>query len=190
MKKKNIIKTILILILGFLVIGFVASNHLKEKEVLEPPTIPLTEELTIKNSISLEYMDIIHLSNGASYLIPINTEKIDALDIGANFKDRLYKLYNDSKEFDIDIKDYKVRGYEVKLNDVIKNIYSIKKNDNSLIIFLKNDNTIGVFNYENYYNLMYTDVKDNYNNIENVLKIENNELYYLDGTKISVEKVL
>ena len=50
------------------------------------------------------------------------------------------------------------------------------------IIFIKENNTIGLLNYEEYYDLLNTKVIDNYNNISNVLDIDNNKIIYLDGS--------
>ena len=37
---------------------------------------------------------------------------------------------------------------------------------------------------------MYTDVKDNYNNLTNVLKVEDNYLYYIDNTKVELKSII
>ena len=55
--------------------------------------------------------------------------------------------------------------------------------DVEYIIFLKDNNTIGLFNTEEYYDLLYTEVTDNYHNLKNVLDIKDNKIIYLDGSK-------
>ena len=52
------------------------------------------------------------------------------------------------------------------------------------IVFIKENNKIGVFNYDEYYNLLYTKVEDNYNDLENIKDVENNKIIYLDGSII------
>ena len=73
---------------------------------------------------------------------------------------------------------------------LVEKIYNVVVNDKSYIIFLKENNKIALFDYDSYYNLMYTEVMDNYNNIENVLKIENDNLYYLDNSVVKLDTLI
>ena len=71
-----------------------------------------------------------------------------------------------------------------------KPLKSVRVKDKSYIIFLKENDKIALFDYDSYYNLMYTDVLDNYNNVIDVLKIEDDELIYLDGTIVKLDTII
>ena len=73
---------------------------------------------------------------------------------------------------------------------MVEKIYNVVVNEKSYIIFLKENNKIALFDYDSYYNLMYTEVMDNYNNVENVLKIENDNLYYLDNSVVKLDTLI
>jgi len=70
----------------------------------------------------------------------------------------------------------------VNLDDEIRSISKIELEDNTYVAFIKENNTIGIFNYMEYYDLLYTDVIDNYDNLKDVLNIEDNKIIYLDGS--------
>ena len=135
--------------------------------------------LKIDDEIKFDYLEFILLNNGECYLKPINIEEIDKLNLKDNLKERLTKLYEDAEYFDIYLNDNKLKGYKINIADKIKKITKIDDN----VIILKENGTIALFNYDEYYNLMYIDVIDNYNNYQDVLDIKDKEIIYLDGSK-------
>ncbi len=185
MKDKRILATIIIIL--FLFTGYILANKYY-KIVNEYKTSPINN-ITIEDKISLEYVSIYLLSDGTSLIVPINKEAIEKLDVGNNLKDRLISLYNDATLLSI-TPNLEEKAYKVEVNSNIKKLYKVEVDNNVYIIFLKNDNTIGVFDYDSYYNLMYVFVKDNYNNLVDVLKIEDNYLYYIDNTKVELKDII
>lgn len=187
MKDRRILITLfLILLLCSILFSY---NYVTGKDEVKNIT-PNNKIIEIVSSLHLPYVDIYLYDNGKSYLIPITNDEIAKLDGGNNLKDRLTTLYNDSLNLEVKIEDKKVKGYEVKVDDKIENIYNVTINDKSYIIFLKENDKIALFDYDSYYNLMYTNVLDNYNNIIDVLKIEDDNLIYLDGTTIKLDAIL
>lgn len=151
---------------------------------------PSENSVTLTEEINLDYVNIYLMSDGNSYISPINNSTIDLLDVGDNLKDRLRLLYDKGEYYNYFVDKNKIKGFKVALDDKVEKIYQVNIKNMNYIVFLKDNNKIGLFDYDSYYNLMYTEVKDNYNNIENVLKIENDLLYYLDGSSIKIEKLL
>lgn len=141
------------------------------------------EKITLVDNISLDYVDIYLTSDGISYIAPINEEKINNLKIGDNLKERLNTLYTRAFYYDIFINNYKLKGFIVKLDSKIQKIKKVELEENIYIIFIKENGTVGLFNYDEYYNLLYTKVEDNYKNLKNVLDIKENKIIYLDGSK-------
>lgn len=140
------------------------------------------EEVTLKEKIDLDYVSIYLLSDGNSYIVALNEEKIDNLLVNNNLKDRLKTLYLRAFYYDIYIDNYKLKGFKVVLDDNIKNIEKIILDNKSYIVFIKENNTIGLFDYMDYYDNLNTSVIDNYHNIKDVLEIKDNKLIYLDGS--------
>ncbi len=171
--------TIVLVIIICILIGYIIFDHFyKEKNLSkEEEEVKLTEE------INLDYANIYLLSDGLAYLEPYNKERIGSLSVDKNLKDRLNTLYERSFYYDIYLNGYKLRAFRIKLDDKIKSIKKINLDDEEYIIFLKDNNTIGLFNTEEYYDLLYTDVIDNYHNLKNVLDIKDNKIIYLDGSK-------
>jgi len=179
--KINKITIVLLIIIISLVTYIVYDNveiNSKESE---------KEEIVIKESISLPYVDIYLLSDNTSYIIPIKEEVINTLEVGKNLKERLKNLYLNSTYFDIFINNYKLKGYKVNLDAKIKDIEKVIIDENIYIVFLKDNNTIGLFNYDEYFNFLNTKVMDNYNNLKDVLKIQDNKIIYLDGSTKELE---
>lgn len=187
MKDKRIIITIIIVLILFGSYKFVSYFHPSENEL---NTIVDKDAIKIDNEINLPYVNIYLYSNGKAYLVPITKKEIEKLEDGNNLKERLTTLYNNSSKLDIEINNKEVKGYNVNLDDKIEKIYNVVVDDKSYIIFLKDNNKIALFDYDSYYNLMYTEVMDNYNNLENVLKIENDNLYYLDNTIVKLDTLI
>jgi len=177
MKKNSLI--IFLLIIIFILSGYIIYNQLGETKQRE--NNDLEEKITLIDIISLDYVDIYLTSDGNSYIIPLNKEEIKSLDGGANLKERLNTLYERAFYFDIYINNNKLKGFKVILDDDITKIRKLEIDGNSYVIFIKGNNKIGVFNYAEYYNLLYTKVEDNYNNLENVKDIEDNKIIYLNG---------
>lgn len=185
MKDKRLLITLLIVILLFIAY-FLGSRYYKE--VSDYKSSP-KNNILIEDKINLEYVSIYLLNDGTSLIVPINKEAINKLDIGNNLKDRLVSLYNNATLENITSNE-KEKIYKIKLSSGIKKLYKIEVDNNIYIVLLKEDNTIGLFDYDSYYNLMYTDVKDNYNNLTNVLKVEDNYLYYIDNTKVELKSII
>lgn len=181
-----IVGIIIILIIG----GYLINDFFVKEEYRIVERYPKEENISMLSKINLDYLDIYLYSNGDAYLIPITDEKISKLDSGDNLKDRLNTLASKAESFNSPVDDSLLKGFKVVTNSKIESMYEYTKDGNIYIIFLKLDNTIAVFNYENYYNLMYIESKDNYNNISDVLKIEEDIIYFLDGTSMPLEKIL
>lgn len=185
MKDKRIIITLIIIII--LLSSYIICNryYINNNDYKTTPS----SIIRIEDKINLEYVSIYLLNDGSSLIVPINESAIDNLDVGSNLKDRLLKLYNNASLEDITTYE-KEKVYKINLSSDINKIYKVEIDNNIYILFLKDDNTIGLFDYDSYYNLMYIDVKDNYNNINNVLKIEDEYLYYLDNSKVLLKSIL
>lgn len=178
MKKNSLIITlifIIFLLISYIVYDNIINNQKENNKILD-------EEITLLDNISLTYVDIYLTSDGLAYLEPLNKEETENIDGGKNLKERLTTLYNRAFYFDIYIGNNKLKGFKVKLDDDISKIRKLEIDDNIYIIFIKDNNTIGLFNYDEYYNLLYTDVIDNYNNLKNIKDIKNNKIIYLDGS--------
>ncbi len=167
-KTTIILIIIIILLASYLVyIKFIKDNYVYHTS----STIP-----KVVNKIKYDYLDIVLFDNNEAYLMPISKDKIKKLKLKDNLTNRLNTLYDNSNYYDIYIDDNKVKGYKV---DNVINIYKI----DDIIIFIKKDNTISILNYEDYYNLMYTTLIDNYNDYKDVKSIKDNNIIYLDGSK-------
>ena len=179
--KQNKLTVILIIII-ILLLGYIIYSKFFESKNHENINNNNYEEVTLLDTISSDYLDIYLTSDGISYLSPINEEDIDKLEIGKNLKERLKTLYTRGFYYDIFINNYKLKGFRIELNEKIEKIRKIEVEENTYIIFIKENDTIGVFNYDEYYNLLNTKVEDNYNDLKNVLDVENNKIKYLDGS--------
>ncbi len=135
--------------------------------------------INVIDEIKLDYVSVYLTDDGISYLVPIKDIDTDK----SNLKERLNTLYNRAFYYDIYVNNEKIKGFKVELDSKIEKIQKIEINDLYYVIFIKDNHTIGVFDYDSYYNLLDTEVKDNYNDYKNVSKIENNKIYYLDGKK-------
>lgn len=168
--------TIILLIIIIVLVSYIVYDKLKvnNKEIDN-------EEVTLKDKIELDYVKVYLLSDGSSYIIPINEEEIDNLSVNNNLKDRLKTLYLRSFYYNIYIDNYQLKGFKVNISN-IKSINLITSENNKYIVFIKENNTIGLFNYMEYYDNLDTNVLDNYLNIKDVLEIKNNKLIYLDGS--------
>ncbi len=173
--KLTIILLIIILVLGsFIVYDKVIKKELDTKK---------EEEITLKDTIKLDYATMYLLSDGIAYLTPLNKEEVKELNLDKNLTDRLNTLYDRSFYYDIYLNNQKLRAFRIKLDSNINKIKQIKVDDLTYIVFLKENNTVGLFSYEDYIDLLYTDAVDNYNDLKNVADIKDNKVIYLDGSK-------
>ncbi len=176
--------TILLIIIIVILLGYIAYDKLyipsKNKKVIQE------DYVEVLDTINLEYASIYLTSDGLSYISPISSEEIEKLKVNNNLKDRLNNLYIRALYYDIFINNYKLKGYRVKLDDKINKIVKIVTDTNTYVIFLKDNNTIGVFDYLEYYDLLNTKVEDNYQNIKDVKDIKNNKIIYLDGSSETI----
>lgn len=183
--KTNKVTFILIIVIIFLVSYIVYDKLSDNKKVIDKD-----EKVTLKEKIELDYMSVYLLSDGSSYIIPLNEEEINELNVNNNLKDRLKTLYLRAFYYDIYVDNYKIKGFKITLDNDVRNIYKIVIDNNSYIVFVKEDNTIGLLDYMDYYDNLNTLVLDNYKNIKDVLEIKNNKLIYLDGSscELVIEK--
>ena len=173
----------LTIILIIIIIGLTSYIIYDKLTISKNNNVNSKEHITLVDTIKLDYVNIYLLSNGVSYIAPINEEEINELNINNNLKDRLSTLYLRAFYQDIYINNFKLKGFKIILDDEIKSIKRIDVDNNSYVVFIKENNTIGLFNYLDYIDYLNTDVIDNYNNINNVLDIKNNKLIYLDGSE-------
>lgn len=179
MKKNSL--TIILVIIIFILIGYILydkfqddssrSNNLEDNKV------------SIIDKINLDYTNIYLANDGYAYISPLSSEEIEKLEVGSSLKERLSTLYERAFYFDIYINNYKLKGFKVKLDSDIKKISKVIIKDNIYIVFIKENSTLGLFNYQEYYDLLYTKVIDNYNEYQNVKDIKDNKIIYLDGNK-------
>lgn len=174
--------TIILIIIIVILLGYIGYDKFLNNKSMET-TNENEEELTLVDTINLDYVSIYLTSDGLAYISPISNEKINNINGGSNLKQRLNTLYERAFYYDIYIDNYRLKGFRVKLDSNIIKIRDVQKNDNHYIVFIKENNKIGLFNYDEYYNLMYTDVEDNYNKYENILDVIDNQIIYLDGSK-------
>ena len=170
--------SIILIIIILLLVGYIAYDKL-----YEPKEIAKEEDaLKIVDTIKFDYVNIYLLSDGVSYIVPLKTDEISRLDATSSLKERLNTIYTQAIYFDIFINNYKLKGFRVKLDSDIKKMYKVDTKYNTYVIFLKENNTIGLFNYEEYYDLLNTNVIDNYQDLNNVFEIKNNKVIHLDGS--------
>jgi len=178
MKKNSLI--IILLLIIIILITYIIYDKYNTKDLSNNNLIE--ENISIIDTINLEYVSIYLTNDGNSYIVPINNEEIDKLSVGNNLKERLNTLYNRAFYYDVYLNSYKIKGFKVVVDKDIKSIRRIEINNDYYIIFIKENNKIALFNYEEYYNLLYTKVIDNYNNLDNVLDVKDNKIIYLDGS--------
>ncbi|MBQ8902583.1 MAG: hypothetical protein IJY87_05970 [Bacilli bacterium] len=180
MKKNSLIIILTLIIIGL--IGYIIfDKYQNDEDNIQEETI------TLVDNINLDYVDIYLTSDGIAYIKPINNEEINNLKVNNNLKDRLNTLYDRAFYFDIYIDNYKLKGFKIKLDSDIEKIRKVEIDNNYYVVFIKDNNTIGLFNYLEYYDLLYTKVEDNYNDLNNVLDIKNNKIIYLDGSRETFE---
>lgn len=183
MKKNSLIFVLVVIILilvGYIIfdkIAIVTNNEKIEEE----------ETITLIDSISLSYVDIYLTSDGNAYIVPLTSEEIETLSGGNNLKERLSTLYERAFYYDIYITNNKLKGFKVNVDDDVTKIRKVEIEEYIYIIFIKENHTIGLFNYDEYYNLLYTNVSDNYNDYKNIQDIKDNKIIYLDGSKDNFE---
>ena len=177
--KANKLTVILIMII-IILLGIIILERIDFKG---KDTINEDDSIVIVDNIKLPYVTIYLDSNGDAYLVPLSENEIEKINGGTNLKERLTTLYNRAFYYDIYVNNYKIKGFRVQLDSNIKKISKIDTSDNTYIIFLKENNTIGIFNYSEYHNLLYTKVIDNYLDLKDILDIIDNKIVYLDGSK-------
>lgn len=180
MKKNSLIIILILIIIGL--IGYIIfDKYQNDEDNIQEETI------TLVDNIKLDYVDIYLTSDGIAYIKPINNEEINNLKVNNNLKDRLNILYDRAFYFDVYIDNYKLKGFKVKLDSDIEKIRKVEIDNNYYVVFIKDNNTIGLFNYLEYYDLLYTKVEDNYNDLKNILDLKNNKIIYLDGSSEAFE---
>ena len=186
MKKNSL--TIILIIIIILLTGYIIFDKFVNKTVIHNNFED--EKITFIESINLDYVNIYLSNDGLAYIVPLNNEDIDNLDVGRNLKERLHTLYERAFYYDVYINNNKLKGYRVKLDKDITKLRKIVIDDITYIVFIKENNTIGLFNYDDYYNLLKTNVIDNFGRYKNIKDIINNKVIYLDGSKedFKVEK--
>lgn len=177
--KKNSLTVILIVII-ILLVSYIIYDKLNVNKNI---TNLKEDEVKIIDEIELDYVHMYLSNEGYAYIVPLNEEEINDLEDGKNLKERLTTLYERAFYFDVYVNNYKIKGFRIKLDSDITKIRKIEINDIIYVAFIKENNTIGLFNYEDYYNLLNTEVIDNFNNLKNILDIEENTIIYLDGSK-------
>ena len=171
--------TIILLIIIFILLSFIVYDKVIKKELNSKKE----EEITLKDTINLDYVTMYLLSDGTAYLTPLNKEEVKDLNLDKNLTDRLNTLYDRSFYYDIYLNNQKLRAFRIKLDSNIKEMKQLEVDNLTYIVFLKENNTVGLFSYEDYIDLLYTDAIDNYNDFKNVADIKDNKVIYLDGSK-------
>ena len=171
--------TIILLIIIFILGSFIVYDKVIKKEL----DTKKEAEITLKDTIKFDYVTIYLLSDGIAYLTPLNKEEVKNLKLDKNLTDRLNTLYDRSFYYDIYLNNQKLRAFRIKLDSNIIKMKQIEAGNLTYIVFLKENNTVGLFSYEDYIDLLYTDAVDNYNNLKNVADVKDNEVIYLDGSK-------
>ncbi len=171
--------TIILLIIIFILLSFIVYDKVLKKEL----DTKKEAEITLKDTINLDYATMYLLSDGTAYLTPLNKEEVKDLNLDKNLTDRLNTLYDRSFYYDIYLNNQKLRAFRIKLDSNIKEMKQLEVDNLTYIIYLKENNTVGLFNYEDYIDLLYTDAVDNYNDLKNVADIKDNKVIYLDGSK-------
>ncbi len=172
--KLSIILMVIILLLGsyIIYIKFISKEDENNNQ----------EEVTLKEQINLDYLSIYLTSDGYSYLVPINKNEIDELKLNKNLKERLNTLYERGFYYDVYLDNKQLKGFRIKLDDDIRDIKKLLINDNVYIAFLKENNTFGLLSYDEYYNLLYTSVTDNFQDLKNVKDIDNSTIIFMDNS--------
>lgn len=185
MKKNSIIIILIAIIIGLLIYIIYDKNTINKSDV------ELKENLVeVIEKISLEYINIYLADDGHAYISPLNEEEIENLTISQKLKENLLALYERAFYFDVYVGNYKIKGFRIKLDNDIEKIRKVIIDNKICIVFIKKNHTIGLFNYDKYYNQLNVHVIDNYNNLKNVSEINNQEIIYLDGRKENIKNVI
>ncbi len=179
--------TIFLIIIIFILGGYIVYDKFFQNKDTNLGTNEFSNQINVLDEIKLDYLNIYLTDEGYAYLVPIIPTEIDKLDIGNNFKERLNTLYNRAFYYDIYINNFKLKGFRIKLDQDIIKIRKIETANNIYIVFIKANNTLGILNYKEYYDLLYTNVTDNYNDLKNVIDVKDNKLIYLDGTEANLQ---
>lgn len=173
--------TIVLLIIIFVLVSYIIFDKLKNNYSKEQKD-PKDEIVKITDTIKLDYVKIMLASDGTSYIVPLNNEEINKIQNKKNLQDRLKELYIRAFYYDIFVDNNKLKGFRTNVDDKIKSIRKIIINSQVYIVFIKENNKIALFNYEDYLDNFNTIVIDNYNDYQNVSDIKDNKLIYLDGS--------
>ena len=173
--KLTIILIIIILILGGIIIydRWPKRYETKKNE----------ETLTISDTIKLDYGTFYLMSDGKCYLKPITNEEIDNLNLTKNLSSRLKTLYERAFYQDIYVDNYLFKAFRMDLDYKVVKIKKIDTEYNTYIVFLKENNKIALFNYQDYYNTLEIKPIDNYQDINDVIDIQGNYLIFKDGSR-------
>ena len=159
--------------------SYIIYDYFKDK----PEEIKKGDETKIIDKLNLEYLRVYLTNDKRCFLIPFNKEEISNLNTNKNLQDRLNLLYDRASYFKIYDDGYEIKGYEVKVDSKIKKVYAMEQDQNTYVIFLKENNKIAILDMEKYIDDLDTEVIDNYNDYKDVLEIKDNNLIYLDGSK-------
>ena len=108
--------TIILLIIIFILLSFIVYDKVIKKELNSKKE----EEITLKDTINLDYATMYLLSDGTAYLTPLNKEEVKDLNLDKNLTDRLNTLYDRSFYYDIYLNNQKLRAFRIKLDSNIK----------------------------------------------------------------------
>ncbi len=176
MKKSKLTILLIIIIIGLIVYilydkGIIFNNT---KDII-------SIQNNLIDEIELDYMSVELYSDGNSYIKVLSKEEINNLDLNSSLKERLIKLYDKALLLEPQV-DFQLKGYKIKVDDKISKIRKYETEDNIYIIFIKENGYFGVLNYTDYYDLLSTEVLDNYKNIKNVVDLKDGKIYYQDGS--------
>ncbi len=168
--------SIILIIIIILLVAFICYDKFIYKEDTKDNE---SESTIVTDYINLDYVSIILTNEGYSYLMPIT--ELNTLDVDATLKNNLETLAKRAFMYDIYVNGSKLKGFRIKLSKGITKIRKLENDNGTYIIFIKEDNTIGLFNVDDYYNNLKTSAIDNYNGYENVVDIQDNLVVYKNG---------
>ncbi len=182
--KVNKLTIILIIIIVILASYICYDKLFSKKDNLEESK---NEGVIVTDYINLDYANIFLTNEGYAYIMPINTEEISKLDVSTKIKENLNTLFKRAFIYDFYVNGEKFKGFRIKLDESITKIKKLEIDNFIYIILIKEDNTVGLFDYSKYYNDLEINAIDNYNNYEHVSNIEDNLIVYTNGVKEKFE---
>lgn len=150
--------TIILSCIIVILIGYIIFLHSKNNEVNDNKEFENANEII--EVINLDYLSIYLTKEGIVYLVPIDLDEISKLNVSKTRANNLTTLYNRAFIYNVYVNGKNLKGFRIKLDD---EIIDMKNIDNKYVSFIKKNHTIGLFDYEKYYNELITSVIDNYN---------------------------